>query len=145
MMIPDPLTHRKKSRGFTLVELTLAIALVAIFFSVLAPLVIRVDRQQRALAEEQFALAQISNLLDELTVCAPAELPELLETARRHMHEVLEARLTAPEFSISLQSLEQPTSGTAIHCRLTWVRATGTPSAPLVITGFNFLPVEDET
>ena len=72
-----------RRRGFTLVELMLAMSLLGIFFAVFTPLLLGVARERRESAREQVAWQQAQNLLEELThrpwddVTSAAELPVL--------------------------------------------------------------------
>lgn len=72
-----------RRRGFTLVELMLALSLLGIFFAVFTPLLLGVARERREAVREQVAWQQAQNLLEELThrpwndVTAAAALPEL--------------------------------------------------------------------
>lgn len=96
--------HRR--RGFTLVELMLAMSLLGIFFAVFTPLLLGVARERRESAREQVAWQQAQNLLEEFThrpwndVTSTTELPPLTAAERAYLpgyqHQLVVTEIPGP-------------------------------------------------
>ncbi len=131
---PSPMT----GRGFTLVEMTLAITLAALFGVIVAPLLFRIAQQRHLLLQEQFALTQVSNLVDELSVCDFAELPA--KAAALQAQGVADPQRLLPdaELSITWTPLESGPDGGQFRCRLQWRDRSGNRLRPLILTGWNY-------
>lgn len=131
---PAPMT----GRGFTLVEMTLAITLAALFGVVVAPLLFRIAQQRHMLLQEQFALTQVSNLVDELSVCDLAELPARTAALQTQGISDPQRLLSDAELSITWTPLESGPDGGQFRCRLQWRDRSGNRMRPLTLTGWNY-------
>lgn len=130
---PAPTTER----GFTLVEMTLAITLAALFGVIVAPLLFRIAQQRHMLLQEQFALTQVSNLVDELSACDLADVPAKAAALQAQGISDPQRLLPNAELSITWTPLESGPDGGQFRCRLQWRDRSGNRMRPLTLTGWN--------
>ena len=124
-------------RGFTVFEMTLALALVGTSAAVMVPCLVLIDRQHQRISQEHAALLELSNVLDELTACDPTELTQRREKLLSQLASELPKTFAEADLSIQLTPIEQPVGGHQITCRLRWKTAHGMWRAPLELTGWN--------
>ncbi len=124
--------------GFTLIEMTLAITLAAVFGVIVAPLLFRIAQQRHNMLQEQFALTEVSNLIDELSACAAGTLESRMAQLQSQGIADPQRVLPGAELSITLTQLEAGPAGRQFTCRLQWSDRAGNRVRPLMITGWNY-------
>jgi prepilin-type N-terminal cleavage/methylation domain-containing protein len=60
-------TFHPRRNAFTIIELMIALGLLAVFCTMFVPLLASLTRERRASAQEQAALQHVANVLDDLT------------------------------------------------------------------------------
>lgn len=130
---------RGNRTGFTLFEMTLALALVVTFFGILAPLLITLSRHQEATSRAHFARVQASNLLDELTHCPAEDLAERCASLQASAQARCEREL--PGVAVRLLASDEETSwgGRAVSCQIRWKDRTGIVGPAVNLTAW-YLP-----
>jgi len=113
-------------RGFTLIELTIAAALLGLLVGALSQFIGRWEAARRAADERRFALSAIENLMERATV---------LDFDPAAAEEELQGRLNSPrvEFRIS----EPDDLGLiAMTASLSWQNAQGERTSPVTLTAW---------
>jgi len=78
--------------AFTIIELMLALGLLAVFCGVFVPVLCAITRERRAVAQEQAALQHAANVLEDLTRRSPAELAadsQIVLEIPKHVRDML--------------------------------------------------------
>lgn len=126
-----------RKRGFTLVELTLAVTLAAVFCAILAPILIGITHQRRAIVQEQLALTHLANVLEDLTLCPPDEWDAHLAKHLESMPETVRQQLPQARLEIFRTDEPGPIPASRITCQIRWQNRQGQTTKPLTLTGWN--------
>lgn len=130
-------TSRSPRGAFTVVELTLSVALAAVFCVILAPIAIGTAHQRRLIVQEQLALSYLGNVLEELSQISPDKLPEKLTQYQQTIPESVRQALPHAEMNIEQRAESGSVPAMRITCQLRWRDRHGQWTKPLTLTGWN--------
>jgi prepilin-type N-terminal cleavage/methylation domain-containing protein len=123
-MIDRPQSARTR-RGFSLIELTASVVLLAAALAMTGELVLRVAAQRRSIDRRVVALHEAGNLLERLAAAEPgdrADLPELVSA---------EDRLALPGGAVEVE-VGPPADGLArLTVVVSWEDRPGVPAVPV--------------
>lgn len=116
-------SHRKHSRGFTIVELLVSITVLGTVMTVAATIIYKTDLIWRDIARHRVAMAELNNQLESLTLLRPSEIRSRIDTLEPS--ELCRQTLLDPALTGEL--IEDPL-GHRLVLRLNWRRIhPGTP------------------
>lgn len=127
--------------GFTIVELTIALMLLAICWGIAAPLMIQLGKQRRATQLEQQALLVAENVVDELTSCPLDELTACMQDVQQRTQQRLAGEFPGVEVIVTDDALTDNIPGRAVVCHIRWQDERGQLVNSVAITAWN-VPVE---
>lgn len=123
-------------RGMTVIELTVAVMLLAAVFAMLGPTLTWVRQQRRVADDRQLALLELANLGERLSLRTYDELtPELLGQVT--LPEEAAAELDAATLSASIADEAEPVAK-RITLELAWSEDGVRPVAPLRLVLWRF-------
>ena len=133
---------RSPRAGFTVVEVTLAVMLAATFGAVLAPMLVQVAQHRQLLLREQYALIHLSNVLDDLTTCAPEEFAERRDYWTTGAGNSQRARLPGAELTLESAAASDAPPGLRIVGVLSWADQSGEARHVVRLVGWNYQTAE---
>jgi type II secretory pathway pseudopilin PulG len=137
---PDPHSiapHHKA--GFTVVELVLALSLLAVFCTVFVPVLAAITRERKAVAQEQAALQHVANVLEDLTQRSYRELTSgPLDVA--NMPDHLRSLLTDAEQSLAVDTVADNPPVVRLTVSLRWRQSAQVWSRPVTLSAWVSAP-----
>ncbi|HUQ71641.1 MAG TPA: prepilin-type N-terminal cleavage/methylation domain-containing protein [Planctomycetaceae bacterium] len=125
----------RRERGFTLIELMLALALLGLFVALLSPLLMASARERRTALQEQLALQLAANQLEQLTLASPDDLKQYATAQTVPMTDDVSRWLPDVKQTVATTATEQ---GVRIIVSLTWQHRAGVMHKPLVLEGWSY-------
>jgi len=135
MLRPDHHPSPHGRRGFTLLELMLALTLLGLFVALLSPLLLASARERRTAVQEQLALQLAANQLELLTLAAPSELDQYAMETKVDLPPDVTRWLPEAEQTVQATPTER---GRRIVVTLTWQHRAGVTHRPVVLEGWSF-------
>jgi prepilin-type N-terminal cleavage/methylation domain-containing protein len=123
-------TELPRRRGFTLLELMLALTLLGLFAALLSPLLMASARERRVAIQEQLALQLAANQLERATLSPWMPTPTLVEVP------------VPPELARWLPDVKQTVAvttedhGTRVVVMIIWQSRPGVTHRPVVLEGW---------
>jgi hypothetical protein len=135
-----PRSALRRRRAFTVLETMLAVTLACVCGSIILPLMVQTTAIRKVAAQEQYGLAALSNVLNDLTVVSTEEIEARrqawMTTCQSDWREMLPGAELTLELSEPVGDLGERT----IVCRLVWHDRSGQPRRPLMLNGWRFEP-----
>jgi prepilin-type N-terminal cleavage/methylation domain-containing protein len=122
-------------RGFTLLELMLALMLLGLFVALLSPLLLASARERRTAVQEQLALQLAANQLERLTLADSSELDQYATATAVPVPENIARWMPEVEQTVQTTATD---AGRRIVVTLTWHQRAGVPHRPVVLEGWSF-------
>jgi prepilin-type N-terminal cleavage/methylation domain-containing protein len=126
---------RPNRRGFTLLELMLALMLLGLFAALLAPLLLASARERRTAVQEQLALQLAANQLERSTQADWSELDQYAMATAVPVPENIARWLPGVERTVQATATGD---GRRIVVTVTWDQRPGVPHKPVVLEGWSF-------
>ncbi len=131
------MTGHRKRRGMTIVECTLALAILVAAIYTGAQMILAVTLQQREAAQRQIARQEAANQMERMYVLTDEELKSgriedaaLSETARQ--------RLRGLEATATIVEVDGDPPGKRIAVEIRWTNKAGQPARPARLTAWRF-------
>ncbi|MBI1347598.1 prepilin-type N-terminal cleavage/methylation domain-containing protein [bacterium] len=124
-------------QGFTLVELSLAVTLAAVFCAIVAPILVGIAQQRRTIMQEQLALAHMAGILEDLTCCPPDQIDARIAAHLEGFPESLQRLLPEALLEIVKTTEAGEIPGYRIACQIRWRDRHGQWTRPLCLAGWN--------
>jgi prepilin-type N-terminal cleavage/methylation domain-containing protein len=125
----------RRSRGFTIIELMLALGLLAVFCGIFVPLLAAITRERRIAAQEQAALQHAANVLEEITRRPLAELsatPNPAVEVPAYIHHML----PGVEQTVTAAPAEDSAPAVRVTVNLHWQSTGGTRSRVVTLSAW---------
>ncbi|MDZ4685435.1 MAG: prepilin-type N-terminal cleavage/methylation domain-containing protein [Planctomycetaceae bacterium] len=126
---------RHRERGFTLLELMLALALLGLFAALLTPLLMASARERRTALQEQLALQLAANQLEQLTLASPDQLKQYATAQTVPVTDDVSRWLPDVKQTVATIATDQ---GVHITVSLTWQHRAGVMHRPVVLEGWSY-------
>ena len=127
------LVRKPTRRGFTLLEVIVAVIVFGVVLSIIANLTRRAIDQRRRLEVRRVALLEVSNALEVLEA-EPASRPAPGQRRELAVPEMLGDRLESPRLMTRATALEGMAAGVRLDVSLTWMTDHGRRSAPIELS-----------
>jgi prepilin-type N-terminal cleavage/methylation domain-containing protein len=137
MTFDHSIVHVVRRRGFTLLEVTVAAAMLAMLMGASLQMLRVVSVRQRAADRRTIALEAIQAVSDQVANIPWDNLS--IESARRvTIPQPLQTYLPGAILSLSLDDEAAPVPSRRMHVELTWNAPDGQPVAPANLTSWIF-------
>jgi len=132
-----PIEHRpcRRERGFTLIELMLALTLLGLFAALLTPLLMASARERRTALQEQLALQLAANQLEQITLASPGDLNQYATAQAVPVADDVSRWLPDVKQTVATTATDQ---GVRITVSLTWQHRAGVMHKPVVLEGWSY-------
>ena len=120
-------------RGFTLLEVIVAVIVFGVVLSIVANVTRRAIDQRRRFEVRRVALLEISNALETLEA-KPASRPAPGDHREMVVPEMLSERFESPKLIARATALEGAAAGVRLDVEVTWMTDHGRRSAPIELS-----------
>jgi len=137
MICREPTRRLRRSRGYSLMEVTAAASLLAVVMLIAVPSLRWVAAGRRDAADRQLATQEIANVLERVTARPWSDLtPDAV--ASEELSAEARARLPAFELHVAVTTISDKPRAKRVTVELRWNDTAGRPMAPVRLSAWRY-------